>query len=324
MSEAGDYSPGVWAGHDFNSARKSYASHAAASFTKAVDRGVTVKDLVPAALRTESTNPIVIDVDQTGSMGAWPATMFSKLPYLEHEAKTEYMGEDTEISWAATGDAHNGENYPVQARPFTKGKALASSLKEIVLEGAGGGTTEEDYALTALYYARNVEMPNAIRPLFIIIGDESPHGYVAREHASEFARVSLEKRMKASEVFEELKKKFSVYFIQKPYGAETLIDGPLTGVTKRVHENWAAIVGEDHIALLDDPSRVVDVIFGIMAREAGKVQYFDKELAERQRPEQVKTVKTALRTIHALPPASKSKRSGLGRSNSVTRRAKDD
>jgi hypothetical protein len=29
-------------------------------------------------------------------MGDWPATMFSKLPYLENEGK-EYLGEDFEI-----------------------------------------------------------------------------------------------------------------------------------------------------------------------------------------------------------------------------------
>ena len=27
MSESGDYSPGVWAGHDFSSARRTYDSH---------------------------------------------------------------------------------------------------------------------------------------------------------------------------------------------------------------------------------------------------------------------------------------------------------
>ena len=322
MSEAGDYSPSGWDGHDFDSARRSYKSYAAGSYSKAVNRGVTVKDLVPVKLSTESENPVVVDTDQTGSMGEWPATMFSKLPYLEHEAKTEYMGKDVEISWGAIGDASNNEDYPLQARPFAKGTALATRLKEIVLEGKGGGSTQESYELTALYYARNVEMPNAVRPLFIFIGDESPYPYVDPEQAKTFAHVNLQERIKTSQVFKELQQKFSVYFIQKPYNDERLSDGSLTGTTKRVHEDWAELVGEDHIALLADPGRVVDVIFGIMAREAGKVRYFKKELTDRQKPDQVKTVNTALRTIHALPPASESKRK-LGDGRSVTRRNKD-
>jgi len=311
MSEAGDYSPGVWSGHDFDDARKSYKSYAATSYSKAVSKGVTGEDLVPKSLSTKSTNPLVIVTDETGSMGEWPTTMFSKLPYLEHEAKTEYLGEDV-------------EQYPLQARPFAKGTDLAEKLKELVIEGSGGGTTQESYELAALYYARNVKMPNAIKPLLIFIGDESPYDHVDSDQAESIARVNLTQRVKTSQVFKELQEKFSVYFVQKPYGSERLTDGPLTSTTKRVHEDWAALVGEDHIALLNDPGRVVDVIFGIMAREAGKIKYFKKELEDRQKPDQVKAVYTSLRTIHALPKGGHSKRL-LGDGRSVTRRAtKDD
>lgn len=324
MSESGDYSPGVWSGHDFDDARRSYRSYAATSYSKAVSRGVTGKDLVPKSLSTKSANPLVIVTDQTGSMGEWPATMFSKLPYLEHEAKTEYLGKDVEISWSAIGDAHNHEQYPLQVREFAKGTELAEKLKELVIEGNGGGTTQESYELAALYYARNVKMPNAIRPMLIFIGDESPYDYVDSGQAESIAHVALAQRVRTSQIFKELQEKFSVYFVQKPYGHESLSDGPLTGTTKRVHSDWAALVGEDHIALLSDPGRVVDVIFGIMAREAGKVGYFRKELEDRQKPDQVKAVYTSLRTIHALPKGGHSKKL-LGDGRSVTRRvSKDD
>jgi hypothetical protein len=306
MSEAGDYSPGVWAGHDFNSARRDYRSHAAASYSKAVKKGLASKDLIPKSISTKSLNPTVIITDETGSMGEWPATMFSKLPYLEHEAKTEYMGGDVEISWGAIGDAPNGETYPLQVRPFTKGTDLADKLKELVIEGSGGGTTQESYELAALYYARKVKMPNAIRPLLIFIGDESPYDYVDPEFAKSIVGVDTE-RIRTSVIFDELKRLYSVYFVQKPYGGEHLTDGPLTGTTKRVHGDWANLVGEDHIALLGDPNRVVDVIFGIMAREAGKIPYFKKEIEERQKPAQVKTTYAALHTIHALPRGGESR-----------------
>jgi hypothetical protein len=353
MSEAGDYSPSGWGGaHDFDDARKSYRSHAVGSLDKAIGRGITAKDLVPENLSTESENPIVIIVDETGSidvrhtssslqeemrccddpdqirrqkqMGEWLATIFSKLPYLEHEAKTEYMGEDVEISFGAIGDAYNDESYPLQARHFVKGADLPKKLEELVIEGSGGGTTQESYELAALYYARNVKMPNAIRPLFIFIGDESPYDYVYSEQAGDYAHVSMAQKVKTSEIFEELKQRFSVYFIQKPYGSEHLSDGPLTGTTKRVHGDWVALVGEDHIALLGDPGRVVDVIFGIMAREAGKIPYFKKEIEERQKLGQIKSAYTALHTIHALPSAKTSTKKALGSGHSVTRRTAGD
>lgn len=320
MSEAGDYSPGIWRGHDFANARRDYASHAAVSYTKAKDKGVVLKDLIPVTIKTESMNPVGISVDQSGSMGDWPGTMRSKLPYLEHEAKTEYMGTDVEISWSAFGDVPNNEDYPLQVRPFTKGKDLDVEIMELVLEGEGGGTTQESSELVALYYARNAEMPNAIRSLFIFVSDESPYPFVDPDQAERIARVKLEKRLSTKQVFEELKRKFSVYFVQKPYSGERLSDGPLTGTTKRVHEDWAALVGEDHIALLADPGRVVDVIFGIMAREAGKIKYFKEEIEERQKPDQVKSVYAALRTVHALPTGRS--RRALPDGRSVIRRAK--
>jgi hypothetical protein len=69
-------------------------------------------------------------------------------------------------------------------------------------------------------------------------------------------------------------------------------------------------VGLDNVAFLPDPNRVVDVIFGILAKETGRVDYFKDELTGRQRPDQVETVLTALKTVHALPNAGPAVHSG--------------
>ena len=321
MSEAGDYTPG-WVGHDFDSARKDYRQHARTSLNVAVQKGVIVKDLVPESLYTESSNPTVVIYDQTGSMDEWPGVMFAKAVFFDHECRTEYRGEDVEYSWSAIGDAHNRERYPFQARNFTKGQSIESSLKEIVSERDGGGQTYETYEYAALYYARNVEMPNAINPLLIFIGDESPYETIEPDLAKHLTHIELKKTMRTSDAFKELKQKFTVYLIQKPYGSGTLTDGELTGTTKRVHDDWAKLVGEDHIVLLGDPNRVMDTILGIMAHEAGKTGEFTKELTDRQTPAQVKTVMTSLKTIHALPKGGVSQRRLLGAGKSVTRRSK--
>lgn len=302
MSEAGDYSPSGWAGsHDFTKTKAVYRDYAYKSYSKAVRSGKTLKDLVPVFIETDSKNPIIVVTDETGSMGDWPATIFSKLPYLEHEAKTEYFGKDAEFAFGAFGDAHNGEDYPLQIRPFAKGEDLPKKLKELVQEGKGGGTEQESPEYAALYVARNIKMSKAINPLVVFISDESPYTHVDVDLAESLAHVKLEKRMKTGDVFNELKTKAAVYFIQKPYNTGTFSDGELTGVTKRVHEDWAKLVGEDHIALLADPNRVVDVIFGIMAKEAGRIDYFRDEIEDRQKKDQVETVYEALRSIHALP-----------------------
>ena len=64
-------------------------------------------------------------------------------------------------------------------------------------------------------------------------------------------------------------------------------------------------MGEDHVVELPDAKRVVDVIFGILARETGRIEYFREEIEGRQDPDQVKTVYKSLATIHKLPAAGK-------------------
>ena len=61
------------------------------------------------------------------------------------------------------------------------------------------------------------------------------------------------------------------------------------------------MLGAEHIAMLPSADRVVDVIFGILAQEKNRVDYFRKELEGRQRPDQVDTVYKSLKTIHAIP-----------------------
>lgn len=304
MSESGDFTPAHWGGggHDFKSAYRAYDAHAGRSYASARSAGKKLGDLLPKKLSTQSTAPLVIITDETGSMDEWPKTMFSKLPYLELEAQ-EYLGKDMEISWCAFGDAHNGEDYPVQARPFTKGTDLKPRLMEIVLEKQGGGQLHETSELIALYLAHNVEMPNAIRPIAVLITDEKPWESVSVDMAEEFAYVKTEKTMTAKQIFDALKAKFAFYVVLKPYNVGSGDDDP---TNKEVYNTWAKLVGSDHIAALPDPNRVVDTIFGILAKETGRIEYFRDELEARQLPDKggrtkVETVYKSLKTVHALP-----------------------
>jgi len=291
MSESSDYSPGDWAGYDFDAARKSYDKHVDRSYNDAKADNKRVSDLVPEVIKTESEAPVTILIDVTGSMGDWPAVMFSKLPYMDNEGK-EYLGENMEISFAAVGDAYS-DQYPIQIRPFSKGRDMEQQLKELVIEGGGGGQCRESYELTALYYARNAEMPNAKRPIMIIIGDEGFYDHVSKDQAK-LANIKLASAdISVKDIFKELQDKFSVYLIRKPYVHAG-------GDDVRIQKTWEDLIGKEHIAILPNAERVVDVIFGILAQEKGKVDYFKKEIEDRQRPDQVDTVYKSLKTIHAI------------------------
>lgn len=302
MSESGDYEPAAhWKGYDFNSARAAYKDVIDRSYDDAVAKKVSVVDCVPETLETDSEAPLVIACDITGSMDKWPQTIFSKLPYLEHEGK-EYLGEGMQIAFCAIGDVFS-DKYPVQVRPFVSGIGLKESLEKLIIEGGGGGSSQESYDMMALYLSEHCKMPQAIRkPIMIFIGDEGVYSYVDNSHAKTWARTDLKDKVTPESVFEKLKEKFSVYIVRKPYQCNS--NNPGTA-EKRIQEQWCALLGADHVVSLPSADRVVDVIFGILAKETDRVNYFEKELKDRQLPdkdgdEKVSVVLKSLHSIHKI------------------------
>lgn len=312
MSESGDFDPGPWRGHDFHSARAVYDSHVGRSYKDAVSRDTARKDLLEPSVATNCVNPLIILCDVTGSMGEWPKKMFEKLPYLELEAK-EYLGSDLEICFGAIGDANGDEpdQYPLQVRPFTSGTDLKARMLELVIEGGGGGQIQETYELAALYCVHHVAMPNAIKPILIMIGDEKPYDFISCDMAKEVAGVALQKQISTKKVFDLLKDRFSVYLIRKPY--QVTGGNAMSPVDSEIRARWISLLGIDHICELPSADRVVDVIFGILAQETGRVDYFHEEIEGRQRPDQVETVYKSLATVHQLPK-DRSASSRAGRS----------
>jgi hypothetical protein len=323
MSETGDYSPAPhWSGYSFKAARASYDDHVKRSYGDAVSKKVDPNNLVPENLETDCEAPLVIVCDDTGSMGSWPATIFSKLPYLEHEGK-EYLGEGMRISFCAVGDAF-GDTYPLQVQPFVDGANLKDSLTKLIIEGGGGGTSEESYDLAALYYARNVSFPNAIRkPILIFVGDEGLYNFIDKGRAERWSRVKLDKSLSLEELFVELTDKYAVYIIRKPYACA---DNDRSPHDKRIQQQWSKLVGADHVFGLPEAERVVDVIFGILAQETGRVEYFEKELKDRQGKDKdgdhkIAVVMKSLNSILVDSKAKKDKRDGT---KSVTKRKSGD
>ncbi len=304
MTEAGDYEPSSWAkSHDFGTARRSYASKNQARVSSIRASGTLLENTVT----TECKNPLVVCCDVTGSMGEWPEIMFSKLPYLEYEAKV-YLGDDVEICWSAIRDFHSGDDHSLQVRPFAKGEENLQRLEEIYR--GGGSRPSEDYELATAYFANNCHMPNAIKPLMIFIGDDTVYDTLTKADAKKYAKVKLPKVQTKEQLFVSLKQQFDVYFVQKV----TEISGnELDGWDKEVYECWEPLVGADHIAFLSDPNRVVDVIFGILGEATGKRDYFVEELEHRQLEdkggkEKIAAVLNAMKTIQVDLKKKKTKK----------------
>lgn len=337
MSESGDYVPAPhWKGHDFKTAKQAKTSVVGRSYGDAVSKGVGSQDCVPPSITTDAESCVVFGLDCTGSMGDWPGTIEGKFPYFESEGK-EYLGDGMRVSFCFIGDAFS-DKFPLQVRPFLDGADWAKVLgktdkngnpippppgeeKELlILEGGGGGSGEESYDLAALYYARNCHMPDVIRkPIFIFIGDEGIYNFVDKQAAKEWAHCDLDGRMTPKQAFEELREKFSVYVIRKPYNSTS---NNRSESEIKIQNQWEQLLGADHVVSLPNAERVVDVIFGILAKEEDRIEYFQQELADRQMkdvdgPEKIDIVMTSLKPAHATKAPTKSlKRDGKSISKS--------
>jgi hypothetical protein len=327
MAESGDYTPAPWAAaHDFASVKRDYADRVVArGAVDPVSIGLSPNDIVPESLISNAEAPLIIGLDTTGSMGTWPATICSKVPYLEHEGK-DYLGQDLEVSFFSIGDHTNHEKYPLQVRPFVKGAELKDSIEKIIHERGGGGDSEESYELGGLYYARNCECPNAIRkPLMIFIGDEGIHSVLTESDASTYCKTSIKGRLTPPEIFAELRQKFEVYIIRKPYNCSANSSSP---ANDKIQQQWESLLGADHVVSLPEPERVVDVIFGILGIYTGRYDDFVKELQERQGKDKdgahkINVVLNSLKSARdpKAPAASLKKLAGPpSRAKSVTRK----
>lgn len=242
--------------------------------------------VVPAGIRATCRRPLIIVFDQTGSMGTWRDIIGQKLAYLDKEAPS-YLGADLEICFCAIGDAPMGDKEPLQVRPFSSGTQLVEHVSCLRPTG-GGGDDMESYELAALYLSRNASYEPGAQPIVIFIGDEGLHPCVEARHAS-WAHVDTQGRDVATpDIMKELTQKYSAYIVRKPY--------PLAEA--KVQRQWVDMLGDSRVFILEAPERILDVIFGILALDTGKMDYFQKELEDRQTAAQVATVYTSLRTTH--------------------------
>ncbi len=281
-------------GNSFGSARRAYSSGSSGSSRASPKRtytktsgggqsrsGSAITYPLDVKLSTESTSPIVVAIDVTGSMQSWPETFFEKLPLLYGEVK-RYLP-DTEISFAAVGDV-GFDSYPVQLCEFAKGKSLDKKITSLYPEGGGGGNEKESYELIAYEYAEHCDMPKSKNPLFFFLGDEGFYDKIPKTRVKEYLGHDIGETVSSMDIMTKLKSQFKVYALRKEYhNGESKIRG-----------QWERALGAENVMMMEDPKRVVDCIIGVVANYAGEFGDFTKRLAKRQTKGQVNLVMSSL------------------------------
>jgi len=232
-------------------------------------------------VRTESTNPLIIAVDVTGSMASWPAEIFDRLPLL-YNTLSQYR-EDLEICFAAIGDAAY-DQWPLQVTTFAGGFDLEQLLGSLYGEG-GGGDAPESYGLFARWVNTHVEIPNAEEPPFLIVfGDVTMHPKTATDHVTHYLGDRVGREIDAVQEWHQVSKTWNTWFLRRPSGKPG----------DKVDKQWSQAIGEQKIFHIEDEQRAVDYAMGLIARAWGHFSDFQDNMRARQSEDKVASVSRPL------------------------------
>ncbi|MBN1890804.1 MAG: hypothetical protein JW850_22605 [Thermoflexales bacterium] len=227
--------------------------------------------------RSESSNPLVIAVDVTGSMAHWPGEIFDRLPLL-YNTLSQYR-EDLQVCFAAIGDA-NCDDWPLQVTDFASGYDLEQLLGSLYGEGAGGDAPES-YGLFAHWVNTHVEVPNASEtPFLIVFGDAPMHPGIPQGQIAHYLGDEVGHDVDAIKAWQQVCKNWNTWFLRRPTGRPG----------DHVDTQWGKAISEQKIFHIQDEQRAVDYAMGLVARAWGHFENFQDNMRARQSEDKVAEV----------------------------------
>lgn len=160
--------------------------------------------------------PIVVALDVTRSRGDDSRIMYEKLPMFIGQIEMKGYVEGAAVSFAAIGDAKDGDKAPLQVGQFEADNRLDDVLSSFWLEEGGGGSGQESYELAAYYYARRSILEcqkKGKKGYFFFVGDEGFYPKVSKEQVRNILGVTIKDDIDSNKIFKELQKKYHVFLV---------------------------------------------------------------------------------------------------------------
>jgi hypothetical protein len=211
------------------------------------------------------STPIAVLFDVTGSMGAVPRIMQGKLGKLHGLLQRKGYLADPQLMFGGIGDA-DSDRVPLQVGQFESDNRMDEQLRDIFLEGNGGGQKSESYELAAYFVARHVVtdawQKRGRKGYLFIIGDELNKPRLEARHIRRVIGDEVAQDIDPVSVYRELAKKWHVYFILPDQSSYFHDDS--------IGEHWRAILGQNFLKL-DDPGAVCELIAATIGVEESVV-----------------------------------------------------
>jgi hypothetical protein len=202
--------------------------------------------------------PIAVIFDVTGSMGGIPRVLQQKLTSLMDVVIAKADVKDPQVLVGAVGDAHS-DQYPFQVGQFESDNRFDEQLRNIILEGNGGGQAMESYALAyrfaAYHTATDAWEKRGKKGYFFTMGDEAPWPSVTTREVERIFGIKAVDDESVKELLLKAQEKWEIYHLY-------CMDGSYPHATD-IHEQWQKLLGERFVKI-DDSSLVCEIIAGIV------------------------------------------------------------
>lgn len=207
------------------------------------------------------STPIAVLFDVTGSMGAVPRIMQGKLGKLHGLLQRKGYLADPQLMFGGIGDA-DSDRVPLQVGQFESDNRMDEQLRDIFLEGNGGGQKSESYELAAYFVARHVVtdawQKRGRKGYLFIIGDELNKPRLEARHIRRIIGDDVKQDIDPVSVYRELARRWNVYFILPNQSSYFNDDS--------IGEHWRSILGQNFLKL-DDPGAVCELIAATIGME---------------------------------------------------------
>jgi hypothetical protein len=241
-------------------------------------RGVTMRECRDSAEHPISI-PIAMCNDLTGSMQSVPITLQAKEPELmglllkDRASGEKYMGAGYPAIMVAGCDDFfaMGAEGALQVGQFESGLEIDDNLTNLWLTGQGGGNDGESYDLFLYFLARHTVHDHwekrKRRGHAFIIADEPLFDHVSKKAVKEVIGDTLQADIPIEQIIKEVKERYWLNLIipnqTSHYGSVSLREG------------WKKLIGAQNVLLLDDPTKICELIVSTIAMCEGSMSLAD-------------------------------------------------
>ncbi len=200
------------------------------------------------------SNAISVLFDETGSMGGIPRVFQRKLGELMKVLLSKGYIQDPQILFGAFGDA-TCDRVPLQIGQFESGVEMDEDLRNILLEGGGGGTNSESYELALYFLARHTAIDcwekRGRKGYAFLIGDEMAYPSVDKRHVKTLIGDGAQENIPLQQILAEVQRRYHFFFIF-PRNASH-------GSDEDIQNFWRDLLGQN-VIFLDDENAVSETI----------------------------------------------------------------